>query len=159
MRLSVPIISNLSVPSWGRSFGVQEYSIADSLSKTMALTSCSAHSPRVKNVKHANMHGMVLYEKGIVVTAHKPDLIELSELMVEYPGLDLTKAGMNAGWYYRVPMVFGREKPIRNIAIAAMTMSISVIFPRCTSLSAILLLQRPFAERSLIHCFDRPAPG
>jgi hypothetical protein len=53
-------------------------------------------------IQHANMPGMVLYQKGIVVTAHAPDLIELSELMVEHPGLDLTKAGMNAGWYYRV---------------------------------------------------------
>jgi hypothetical protein len=53
-------------------------------------------------IQHANMHGMVLYQKGIVVTAHAPDLIELSELMVEHPGLDLTKAGMIAGWYYRV---------------------------------------------------------
>jgi hypothetical protein len=53
-------------------------------------------------IQHANMRGKVLYQKGIVVTAHEPRLIELSELMVEHPGLDMTGAGMNAGWYYRV---------------------------------------------------------
>jgi hypothetical protein len=53
-------------------------------------------------IQHANMRGKVLYQKGIVVTAHEPTLIELSELMVEHPGLDMTGAGMNPGWFYRV---------------------------------------------------------
>ena len=53
-------------------------------------------------VQHVNMRGKVLYQKGVVVTAHDPKLIELSELMVEHPGLDMTAAGMNKGWFYRV---------------------------------------------------------
>ncbi|HLO74848.1 MAG TPA: hypothetical protein VK196_00150 [Magnetospirillum sp.] len=53
-------------------------------------------------VQHANMGGTVLYQKGIVVLPRAPDLIELGELMVEHPGLELTRAGMNQGWFYRV---------------------------------------------------------
>ncbi len=53
-------------------------------------------------IQHANLGGTLLYQKGIVVTAHEPNLIDLCELTVEHPGLDLTSAGMNPGWYYRV---------------------------------------------------------
>ncbi|MFT3941550.1 hypothetical protein [Rhodopseudomonas sp.] len=53
-------------------------------------------------IQHATMRGMVLYQKGIAVTAHEPDLIELCELMVEHPGLSLTRAGLIRGWFYRV---------------------------------------------------------
>ena len=53
-------------------------------------------------IQHVNMRGMVVYQKGIVVTAHEPKLIELCELSVEHPGLDMTGAGMNRGWFYRV---------------------------------------------------------
>jgi hypothetical protein len=53
-------------------------------------------------IQHVNMRGKVVYQKGILVTAHEPNLIELAELMVEHPGLDMTGAGMNAGWFYRV---------------------------------------------------------
>jgi hypothetical protein len=53
-------------------------------------------------IQHVNMRGQVIYQKGIFVTAHEPKLIELSELMVEHPGLDMMGAGMNHGWFYRV---------------------------------------------------------
>ena len=53
-------------------------------------------------IQHVNMRGKVLYQKGVVVIAHEPKLIELSELMVEHPGLDMTAAGVNKGWFYRV---------------------------------------------------------
>jgi hypothetical protein len=53
-------------------------------------------------IQHATMRGMVLYQKGIAVTAHEANLVELSELMVEHPGLDMTRAGMNRGWFYRI---------------------------------------------------------
>jgi hypothetical protein len=53
-------------------------------------------------VQHATMRGTALYQKGIAVTAHEADLVELSELLVEHPGLEMTGAGLNRGWYYRV---------------------------------------------------------
>jgi hypothetical protein len=53
-------------------------------------------------IQHATMRGMVMYQKGIAVTAHEPYLVELSELIVEHPGLDMTAAGMNRGWFYRM---------------------------------------------------------
>ncbi|MCA1437999.1 hypothetical protein I6F33_34350 [Bradyrhizobium sp. BRP20] len=53
-------------------------------------------------IQHPAMRGRVLYQKGIAVTAHEPDLIELSALLVEHPGLDMTAAGLNRGWFYRV---------------------------------------------------------
>lgn len=53
-------------------------------------------------IQHPTMRGKVLYQKGIAVTAHEHDLIELSALLVEHPGLDMTAAGLNRGWFYRV---------------------------------------------------------
>jgi hypothetical protein len=53
-------------------------------------------------IQHANLGGTQLYQKGIVVTAHEPDLVDLCELAVEHPGLDLTRAGMILGWYHRI---------------------------------------------------------
>lgn len=53
-------------------------------------------------IQHVNMRGMLIYQKGIVVTAHEPTLIELCELSVEHPGLDMTGAGQQSGWFYRV---------------------------------------------------------
>ena len=53
-------------------------------------------------IQHANMGRMVLYQKGIGVWAHEKDFVEVMELMVEHPGLDLTKAGFLRGWYYRI---------------------------------------------------------
>ena len=53
-------------------------------------------------IQHVDMRGMLIYQKGIVVTAHEPKLIELCELSVEHPGLDMTGAGLQMGWFYRV---------------------------------------------------------
>jgi hypothetical protein len=54
-----------------------------------------------RDIQHVNMRGMVLYQKGILVTAHEPKLMEVCELMVEHPGLEMTAAGINKGWFYR----------------------------------------------------------
>jgi hypothetical protein len=53
-------------------------------------------------IQRVNMRGMVVYQKGIVVTAHEPTLIEVCELSVKHPGLDMTGAGQQSGWFYRV---------------------------------------------------------
>lgn len=53
-------------------------------------------------IQHANMQGMVEYQKGIFVQKHEYGLIEVCELMVEHPGQELTGAGINYGWYYAV---------------------------------------------------------
>ena len=53
-------------------------------------------------IQHANMSGQVFYQKGVAIIAHEPNLMELGELMVEHPGLDMTAAGMVKGWYYSV---------------------------------------------------------
>lgn len=53
-------------------------------------------------IQHTEMRGTVLYQKGITVTAHEPDLVEVGELMVKHPGLEMTVAGMTVGWYYRI---------------------------------------------------------
>ena len=53
-------------------------------------------------IQHANMGGQVLYQKGVAIIAHEPNLVELSELMVEHPGLDMTAVGIVKGWYYSV---------------------------------------------------------
>jgi hypothetical protein len=53
-------------------------------------------------IQHVNMRGTVLYQKGVAVIAHEPELIEVCELMVEHPGLEMTAAGVNQGWFFRV---------------------------------------------------------
>lgn len=53
-------------------------------------------------IKHPAMRHTVLYQKGLVAVRHEDALVELAALMVEHPGLDLTEAGMNQGWYYRI---------------------------------------------------------
>lgn len=53
-------------------------------------------------IQHPTMRGRTLYQKGIAVIAHEPALFEVSELLVEHPGLDLTRAGINPGWFYRI---------------------------------------------------------
>ncbi len=52
-------------------------------------------------IQHANMGDMTLYQKGIGVMQRDADLFEVCELLVEHPGLEMTKAGFNRGWYYR----------------------------------------------------------
>ncbi|WP_347093706.1 hypothetical protein [Sphingomonas parapaucimobilis] len=53
-------------------------------------------------IQHANMNGEILYQKGIALMAHAPDLIELGELMVQHPGRTMSAAGMVRGWFYSV---------------------------------------------------------
>lgn len=48
------------------------------------------------------LRGSTIYQKGIVAVAHEPFLIEIGELSVKHPGLELTAAGLNAGWFYRI---------------------------------------------------------
>lgn len=52
-------------------------------------------------IQHANMGHLTIYQKGIGVIPHGSDLFEVCELAVEHPGLDMTRAGFNYGWYYR----------------------------------------------------------
>ena len=44
--------------------------------------------------------GMRALSEGLGVMAHEPSLIWLSELMVEHPGLDMTRSGFVRGWFY-----------------------------------------------------------
>lgn len=53
-------------------------------------------------IQHPTMRGRTLYQKGIAAIAHEPTLVQVSELLVEHPGLDLTRAGINPGWFYRI---------------------------------------------------------
>lgn len=52
-------------------------------------------------IQHSNMGLMTCYQKGVGVIPKEADLFEVCELMVEHPGLDMTKAGFNHGWFYR----------------------------------------------------------
>jgi hypothetical protein len=52
-------------------------------------------------IQHANMGHTTFYQKGIGVIPRGSDLFEVCELMVEHPGLDMTGAGFNKGWFYR----------------------------------------------------------
>jgi hypothetical protein len=52
-------------------------------------------------IQHANMGHMTSYQKGIGVVPYGDYLFELCELVLEHPGLDLTRAGFNKGWFYR----------------------------------------------------------
>ncbi|WP_299478128.1 hypothetical protein [uncultured Roseibium sp.] len=52
-------------------------------------------------IQHANLGHTTFYQKGIGVLPHGPDLFEVCELVVEHPGLDMTGAGFNKGWFYR----------------------------------------------------------
>lgn len=53
-------------------------------------------------IQHPTTRGRTLYQKGIAAIAHEPTLVQVSELLVEHPGLDLTRAGINPGWFYRI---------------------------------------------------------
>jgi hypothetical protein len=53
-------------------------------------------------VRHPNMGRMTLYQKGIAVWEHQENLVEVMELMVRHPGLDLKGAGFLPGWYFRI---------------------------------------------------------
>jgi hypothetical protein len=52
-------------------------------------------------IQHANLGHMTFYQKGIGVIP-RDGLFEVCELVVQHPGLDMTGAGFNRGWFYRV---------------------------------------------------------
>jgi hypothetical protein len=51
---------------------------------------------------HVGTSQDALYQKGVVAMMHDSDLIELCELFVRHPGLEMTGAGIGKGWFYRV---------------------------------------------------------
>jgi len=51
---------------------------------------------------HVQTERVAEYQKGVVITAHQKNLFEVGALIVEHPGLDLSGAGVNVGWHYRV---------------------------------------------------------
>ncbi|HDW1745194.1 TPA: FRG domain-containing protein [Escherichia coli] len=52
-------------------------------------------------IQHVNMGHLSLYQKGIGVISRGANLFEVSELMVEHPGMDMTRVGFVRGWFYR----------------------------------------------------------
>lgn len=52
-------------------------------------------------IKHPGMGYDTVYQKGIGIINHGTDLLEICELVVMHPGLEMTKAGLCPGWYYR----------------------------------------------------------
>ncbi|MCS5903608.1 hypothetical protein LNO11_13975 [Klebsiella pneumoniae subsp. pneumoniae] len=52
-------------------------------------------------IQHTNMQNLTSYQKGVGVVMIEADLIQVSELMVEHPGQEMTAAGLVYGWYYR----------------------------------------------------------
>jgi hypothetical protein len=52
-------------------------------------------------IQHAPHQGHYLYAKGLAVARKADGLIEVCALLVEHQGMELTRAGLNVGWYYR----------------------------------------------------------
>lgn len=52
-------------------------------------------------IKNPSMGYSTVYQKGIGIINHAPDLFEVCELVVMHPGLEMTKAGFKPGWFYR----------------------------------------------------------
>lgn len=52
-------------------------------------------------IKHPSMGYDTVYQKGIGIITHTPDLFEVCELVVMHPGLQMTKVGFCPGWFYR----------------------------------------------------------
>lgn len=52
-------------------------------------------------IQYAVSQDSIQYQKGVVVQMRGEDLVELSELIVEHPGLEMTAVGISRGWYYR----------------------------------------------------------
>ncbi|ANG95807.1 hypothetical protein A8A54_04475 [Brucella pseudogrignonensis] len=63
-------------------------------------------------IQYVQARGNTLYQKGIGVIPHEANLFEVCELMVEHPGLDMTRVGFGKGWFYRLDAsgVWAREK-------------------------------------------------
>jgi hypothetical protein len=52
-------------------------------------------------IQHERMGHLTLYQKGVGVIQRAPSLYEVCELLVQHPGQELKRAGLNQGWYYR----------------------------------------------------------
>lgn len=52
-------------------------------------------------IQHASLGHLPLYQKGVGVITRGPGLLEVCELTVKHPGLQLTGAGFTRGWTYR----------------------------------------------------------
>ncbi|MEL5451678.1 FRG domain-containing protein [Serratia bockelmannii] len=52
-------------------------------------------------IQHTSMQNLTSYQKGVGVVMIESDLIQVSELMVEHPGQEMTATGLVYGWYYR----------------------------------------------------------
>ena len=53
-------------------------------------------------IQHSPQERTSLYGKGVSVTNRDGGLVEVSELMIEHPGMVLARAGHAAGWYYEI---------------------------------------------------------
>jgi len=53
-------------------------------------------------IQHVRFEHTAIYGKGVTIAQRDDDFVEVGELMVEHPGLRLTRAGMNAGWHYKI---------------------------------------------------------
>ncbi|HEI6919055.1 TPA: FRG domain-containing protein [Yersinia enterocolitica] len=51
-------------------------------------------------IKHPGMGYETVYQKGVGIINHTHNLIEICELVVMHPGLEMTKAGFSPGWFY-----------------------------------------------------------
>jgi len=64
-------------------------------------------------IQHAPHQGRFLYSKGLSVAKKADGLIEIGALLVEHQGLELLRAGLNVGWYYR-PAATGGWTHVRH---------------------------------------------
>lgn len=51
-------------------------------------------------IKHPGMRYKTVYQKGVGIINHAHNLIEICELVVMHPGLEMTKAGFSPGKFY-----------------------------------------------------------
>lgn len=52
-------------------------------------------------IKRSNIGYDLVYQKGIGVISHEPELFEVCELIVMHPGINMTNVGFSPGWFYR----------------------------------------------------------
>ncbi len=53
-------------------------------------------------LKSGLFHQNSLYCKGVALTKWAENIVEVSELLVDHPGMKVADAGINAGWFYEV---------------------------------------------------------
>lgn len=51
-------------------------------------------------IKHPGRGYETVYQKGVGIINHAHNLIEICELVVMHPGIEMTKAGFSPGWFY-----------------------------------------------------------